>query len=111
MELVSERTQSLLQDRYSERKKVTGVQLGYEARCAMPHAFDVVLGCQLGIGAFNAVADPSIDACMVSITGQMQHRLIPFSELVNQETLKTSTRFIETGSDFHDLAHRLGTQL
>ncbi len=109
--LVSERTQAILRERYGERKKITGVQLGYEARCAMPHAFDVVLGCQLGIGAFHAVADEASDACMVSITGQMQHRLIPFSELVDQDTLKTTTRFIEAGSDFHDLAHRLGTQL
>ena len=48
---------------------------------------------------------------MVSISGQMQHRMIPFGDIVNQETLKTSTRFIERDSDFHSLAHRLGTQL
>ena len=94
-----------------EKKKITGVQLGYEARCAMPHAFDVVLGCQLGLGAANAVSDTTINGCMVSITGQMQHRLIPFADLVDSDTFKTTTRFIARDSDFHALAHKLGTQL
>ena len=109
--LVAERAQARLLSKHGQSKKITGVQFGYEARCAMPHAFDVVLGCQLGIGAFHALNDPEVDGCMVSITGQMQHRVIPFSDLVDQETLKTTTRFIDAGSDFHDLAHRLGTQL
>ncbi len=34
-------------------RKVTGVQLGYESRCAKPHAFDVMLGSQLGVGAYR----------------------------------------------------------
>ena len=109
--LVAERTQDRLLAQRGERKKITGVQLGYEARCAMPHAFDVVLGCQLGIGAARALAEHGANACMVSISGQMQHRMIPFGDIVNQETLKTTTRFIERDSDFHSLAHRLGTQL
>ena len=109
--LVAERAQARLLEQKGESKKITGVQLGYEARCAMPHAFDVVLGCQLGIGAANAVSDNDVDACMVSITGQMQHRLIPFGDLVDAKTFKTTTRFIGRDSDFHALAHRLGTQI
>ena len=109
--LVAERAQDRLRAQTGEAKKITGVQLGYEARCAMPHAFDVVLGCQLGIGAANAVSNDAVDGCMVSITGQMQHRLIPFSDLVDPDTFKTTTRFIARESDFHALAHRLGTQL
>jgi 6-phosphofructokinase len=92
-------------------KKVTGVQLGYEARCAMPHAFDVVLGCQLGQGAWRALEEEEADAVMVSMTGQMQHRVIPFSDLVDAETLQTTTRLIEPSSDFHRLAHGLATRL
>ena len=46
---------SLAQKRYEERsgrkKKMTGLQLGYESRCAPPHAFDVMLGSQLGTAA------------------------------------------------------------
>ena len=38
-----------MQDR--EKRRITGLQLGYESRCALPHAFDVILGSQLGVGA------------------------------------------------------------
>ena len=38
-----------------DNKKTRGVQLGYEARCSQPHAFDVMLGSQLGIGAYRAL--------------------------------------------------------
>lgn len=41
----------------------------------------------------------------------MEHRLISFGDVVDQQMLKTSTRFIEQGSNFHTLAHRLGTHL
>ena len=109
--LVAERAQARFREHTGAHKKLTGVQLGYEARCAMPHAFDVVLGCQLGIGAALALTERNADACMVSISGQMKHRLIPFADLVDPNTLKTTTRFIEPGSDFHSLAHRLGTRL
>jgi 6-phosphofructokinase len=108
--LVAERTSRRRKEQGCP-KKVTGVQLGYEARCAMPHAFDVVLGCQLGQGAWRALEEENADACMVSMTGQMQHRVIPFSELVDSETLKTTTRLIEPRSDFHRLAHGLATRL
>ena len=108
--LVSERTRTRL-EAAGRPKKVTGVQLGYEARCAMPHAFDVVLGCQLGQGTWRALEEEHADACMVSITGQMQHRLIPFSELVDEKTLLTTTRLIDRESDFHRLAHALATQV
>jgi ATP-dependent phosphofructokinase / diphosphate-dependent phosphofructokinase len=36
-------------------RKITGLQLGYESRCALPHAFDVMLGSQIGVGAFRAL--------------------------------------------------------
>ena len=108
--LVAERTSQRLREQ-GRPKKVTGVQLGYEARCAMPHAFDVVLGCQLGRGTWRALEEEDADACMVSMTGQMQHRLIPFAELVDPLTLQTTTRLIDPRSDFHRLAHGLATRL
>jgi 6-phosphofructokinase len=108
--LVANRTRERLESRGGS-KKITGVQLGYESRCASPHAFDVVLGCQLGNGTWRALEEEQADACMVSMTGQMQHRLIPFTDLVDDTTLQTTTRMIMQSSDFHRLAHGLGTQL
>ena len=39
------------------KRKITGLQLGYEARCARPQAFDVMLGSQLGVGAYRALVE------------------------------------------------------
>jgi ATP-dependent phosphofructokinase / diphosphate-dependent phosphofructokinase len=104
----------LVADRYEavtgRKKKVAGVQLGYESRCAPPHAFDVMLGSQLGIGAYRALVERGLDAHMVSITGQLDLRYVPFKELVNPETLRTEVRLIEPGSDFHQLARFLETR-
>src|SRR6185503_10793747 len=92
------------------RKKLTGVQLGYESRCAPPHAFDVMLGSQLGIGAYRALVEENLDGHMVSVSGQLDLRYVPFAELINLETLRTEVRFIHTGSDFHRLARFLETR-
>ena len=90
--------------------KVTGVQIGYESRCAAPHAFDVMLGSQLGIGAYRALVEEGLDGHMVSIEGQLDLRYVPFKELVNPQTLKTEVRFIPGGSDYHRLARFLETR-
>ena len=88
-------------------RKVTGLQLGYESRCAKPHAFDVMLGCQLGVGAYRALVENGHDGVMVSVSGQLQLRYVPFEELVDPSTLVTVVRHIETDSDFHKLTRFL----
>lgn len=105
----------LASERYEAKmgraKKLTGVQLGYEARCAAPHAFDVLLGTQLGFGAYRALVELGLDGHMVSVAGQLDLRFVPFSNLVDPKTLVTDVRFIERGSDFHRLARELETKL
>ena len=102
-------------DRYEQRtgktKKLTGVQLGYESRCSPPHAFDVLLGSQLGLGAYRAITEKGLDGHMVSVAGQLELRYVPFADLIDPKTLKTEVRFIERGSDFHRLAVELGTKV
>jgi 6-phosphofructokinase len=90
-------------------RKVVGLQLGYEARCAKPHAFDVMLGSQLGVGAYRALAERGLDGVMVSVSGQLDLDYVPFEELVDPSTLVTVVRFVERGSDFHRLARFLET--
>ena len=101
-------------DRYRARtgrgKKVTGVQLGYESRCAPPHAFDVMLGSQLGIGAYRALVEEGLDGHMVSVSGQLDLEYVPFHELIDPDTLLTEVRFIRRDSDFHRLARFLETR-
>jgi 6-phosphofructokinase 1 len=98
------------EQRTGRKKKVTGLQLGYESRCAPPHAFDVMLGSQLGIGAYRALVEEGLDGHMVSVEGQLDLAYVPFRELVNTQTLKTEVRFIRSGSDYHRLARFLETR-
>ena len=89
---------------------MTGLQLGYESRCAPPHAFDVMLGSQLGIGAYRVLVEEGLDGHMVSVEGQLDLAYVPFKDLINPQTLKTEVRFIKTGSDYHRLARFLETR-
>ncbi len=109
--LVAESAAARYRARSGRTLKLTGVQLGYESRCAAPHAFDVLLGSQLGLGAYRALAEQGLDGHMVSIAGQLELRYVPFSTLVDPDTLGIAMRFIERGSDFHRLAQRLGTRV
>jgi 6-phosphofructokinase 1 len=93
------------------KRKVTGLQLGYESRCAKPHAFDVMLGSQLGVGAYRALVEQQLNGVMVSVRGQLDLHYVPFDQLVNPETLVTVVRYIDAGSDFHRLARFLETHV
>ena len=108
--LVASRVTKRYERLTGRKKKVTGLQLGYESRCAPPHAFDVMLGSQLGIGAYRALVEENLDGHMVSVEGQLDLRYVPFKELVNPQTLKTEVRFISVGSDYHRLARFLETR-
>ncbi|MCZ6805554.1 MAG: 6-phosphofructokinase [Deltaproteobacteria bacterium] len=108
--MVSDRVQTRYEERTGQRKKVRHIQLGYESRCSPPHAFDVMLASQLGIGAFRALVEEELDGYMVSVSGQLDLQYVEFSKLVNPQTLQTDVRFIESGSDFHRLARFLETR-
>ncbi|TWU36629.1 Pyrophosphate--fructose 6-phosphate 1-phosphotransferase [Novipirellula aureliae] len=103
----------MISRRYNERtgrsRKVNGLQLGYEARCAPPHAYDVMLGAQLGVGSYRALVEEKLNGVMVSVSGQLDLHFVPFEQLVDPQTLVTKVRFIETDSDFHKLARFLET--
>lgn len=108
--VVCDRVQTRYEERTGRRKKVRHIQLGYESRCAPPHAFDVMLASQLGIGAFRALVEEGLDGHMVSVSGQLELQYVEFSKLINPKTLQTEVRFIQPGSDFHRLARFLETQ-
>jgi 6-phosphofructokinase len=107
---VAQRVTKRYEEKTKRKKKAIGLQLGYESRCAPPHAFDVMLGSQLGIGGFRALVEENLDGHMVSVEGQLALRYVPFKELINPQTLKTEVRFIPNGSDYHRLARFLETR-
>jgi ATP-dependent phosphofructokinase / diphosphate-dependent phosphofructokinase len=89
---------------------VRSKQIGYETRCAWPVAFDILLGSQLGVGAQRAIVEEGLTGHMVSVRDQLQLVYVPFSELIDPETLRTRVRFIERDSDFYRLARALEYQ-
>jgi 6-phosphofructokinase len=93
------------------KRKVRALQLGYETRCARPHAFDVLLGSQLGVGAYRALVQRKHNGVMVSVSGQLNLTFVPFEELVDPQTLVTRVRYVEPHSDFHYLARFLETPI
>ncbi len=109
--LVAQLAAQKFEARTGRSRKMVGVQLGYESRCSAPHAFDVMLGSQLGVGAFRAIAQERLDGHMVSVAGQLELRYVPFKELIEKDTLRTEVRFVQRGSDYHRLARTLETRL
>ena len=106
----------MVTERYEKRtgrkKKLAGVQLGYESRCAPPHAFDVMLGSQLGIGAYRALVEENLDGHMVSVSGQLDLRYVPVHGARQPgDTCAPRCGSSSTGSDFHRLARFLETRI
>lgn len=103
----------LIEEEYKKQtgssRSVKPTQLGYESRCSPPHAFDAMLGSQLGVGAYCALAEKNMNGVMVSVEGQLQLVYVPFEELVDPETLVTVVRYIEPDSDFQKLTRFLET--
>jgi 6-phosphofructokinase 1 len=108
---VAARASSAYREKTGRAVKLTGVQLVYESRCAAPDAFDVLLGTQLGFGAFRALTEVGLDGHMVSVAGQLTLRYVPFSALVDAENLTPVVRYMDRESDFYRLAQQLGTRV
>lgn len=90
-----------------KNRKINGVQMGYESRCCIPTAFDVMLGSQIGAGAYRALIEEKLNGVMVSVGGQFNVSFVPFEQLVDPTNLVTKVRFIERSSDFYRLARLL----
>ncbi len=88
-------------------KKIVGLQFGYEVRCHRPTAFDVILGSQLGVGAYRALAERNQSGVMVSVTGALNLVFEPFENLINMEKLRAHPRPLKPGEGLHELARYL----
>ncbi|OHD68749.1 MAG: hypothetical protein A2W19_10805 [Spirochaetes bacterium RBG_16_49_21] len=99
-----------VKERYTEKTglevKITPKQVGYEIRSAYPTAFDVVMGSMLGYGAARFYLENKFGV-MVSVTDNFDLKAVPFSELIDKDTLLTKLRSVPKGSDFFNLKDRL----
>jgi 6-phosphofructokinase len=108
--LLAQRMEQAYKRRTGKSMKVRCKQIGYETRCAEPIAFDIMLGSQLGVGAFRAVVEEGLSGHMVSVHDQLALKYVPFDELIDSKTLRTRIRYIDTSSDFYRLARALEYQ-
>ena len=95
------------QKRTQKEKKIVGLQFGYEVRCHRPTAFDVILGSQLGVGAYRALAELNSNGVMISVGSQLSLTFEPFEKLINLEKLRAYPRPLQPGESFHQLARYL----
>ena len=107
----SSRLGRLISEEYKKRtgksKKMNGLQFGYEVRCGIPTAFDVILGSQIGVGAYRALAEKNLNGVMISVGGTLDLSFPAFEDLIDFNRLRAYERPINIGSDVHQLARHL----
>jgi 6-phosphofructokinase 1 len=107
----SNRLGQLVAEEYKRRtgkeRKIVGLQFGYEVRCHKPTAFDVILGSQLGVGAYRALAERNQGGVMISVGGQLNLVFEPFEKLIDYTKLRAYARPIDVEEGFHQLARYL----
>ncbi|MDR0521870.1 MAG: 6-phosphofructokinase [Planctomycetaceae bacterium] len=107
----SARLGRLIAEEYKRRtgksKKMVGLQFGYEVRCNQATAFDVILGSQIGVGAYKALAELDKNGVMISVGHTMDITYPVFEELIDMSRLRAHERPIGVGSDMHQLARYL----
>jgi len=107
----SSRLGRLIAEEYKRRtgksKKMVGLQFGYEIRCHQATAFDVILGSQIGVGAYRALAELDKNGVMISVGQTMDLAYPEFEKLIDMSRLRAYERPIAVGSDIHQLARYL----
>jgi 6-phosphofructokinase 1 len=107
----------LLRDRVRDALAKLGVRMtigekdvGYELRCAAPHAFDLDYTRDLGAGAVRTLL---AGRSGVLITRQMEGVIvpIPFDELMDPETGRTRVRMVDTSTASHASAWALQVRM
>ncbi len=104
--ILAERTKTLYYERTGMDVKVTPKQIGYETRAGQPIGFDVVMGSMLGYGAAKFYSENQFGV-MVSVTDNFDVKPVPFSDLIDPETMLTRLRDVPRGSDFYSLKESL----
>jgi ATP-dependent phosphofructokinase / diphosphate-dependent phosphofructokinase len=103
---LAEKVKQIYKKKTGKSKKVNYKQIGYETRSAPPVSFDVVLGSMLGFGTYSLFKNGQFGH-MVSVTDNFDIKAIPFTDLVEPETLVTRLRNVPKGSDFYNLKEAL----
>ncbi len=96
----------LYQQRVGKKLSIKSDKVGYTTRCAEPSAFDILLGSQLGMGAFRFVSEGHAGN-MVSVGDNLEIKEVPFETLIDPATFRTRIRYVPIDGDFFKLAKSL----
>ncbi len=80
--------------------------VGYTTRCTEPSAFDILLGSQLGMGAFRFIWGKQFGH-MVSVGDNLEIKAVPFCNLIDLDSFHTRLRYVPVDGDFYKLAKSL----
>ncbi|RJO65186.1 MAG: 6-phosphofructokinase [Myxococcales bacterium] len=105
-ELIGSRVKKRYKERTGRSLTLKNSTIGYTTRCIEPSAFDVLLGSQLGMGAYQFIKAGNF-AHMVSVGDNLEIKRVPFSELIDGTTFKTRVRYVPIDGDFFKLAKSL----
>ncbi len=103
---VARKLEQLYKTKTGKKKSFKSQVVGYETRQNPPSLFDSLLTSQLGVGAFRLLEQGCFGE-MVTVRDDLEIDGIPFSELIDAQTLKVRNRNIDTRGDFYNLLRSL----
>jgi 6-phosphofructokinase 1 len=103
---LAKRVGEMYRKRTGKKLSIKSERIGYTTRCAEPSAFDIILGSQLGMGAFRFVKH-GMSGYMVSVGDNLEIKEVPFEDLIDPATFRTRLRFVPIDGDFFKLAKSL----
>ncbi len=107
--VIGDRVSQIYEAKTGRKKKITYKQIGYETRNVPPISFDVVLGSMLGFGVVKLFKQGKFNT-LVSVSDHFDVIGVPFSELIDPDTMLTRLRTVPKGSDFFELKEALTFQ-
>lgn len=96
----------LYKKKTGKKLRVKSETIGYTTRCAEPSAFDIILGSQLGAGAFRFIKEKRFGS-MVSVGDNLEIKQVHFEQLIDPQTFRTKLRYVPIEGDFYNLAKAL----
>ncbi len=96
----------MYQKKTGRKLRVKAETVGYTTRCVEPSAFDILLGSQLGAGAFRFISESKYGS-MVSVGDNLEIKQVPFKEIIDISKFRTKLRYVPIDGDFFKLAKSL----
>ena len=100
--MLAKKAKEIFEKKTGKEKRINSKQIGYETRTSPPISYDIVLGSMLGYGGYRLVNEGKFGN-MVSVDADFTIKAVPFSGLVNPQTLYTKIRLVDKNSDLFKL--------